>query len=150
MKLIIICFILFEIHICSAQSYVHFPDSNARWSELSYLYGAGPGGYSSSIYNGYLYSLGNDTIIDGYEYTLVGYQSTFHYQIDNPGWIIHSNNYPLNPPGQIFGAIREDTNKKVWFRKLFDHEQGYCDATQLFPFNTDKLLYDFDLHVGDV
>ena len=151
MRLIILFFILFEVNICAAQSYTHFPDSNVRWSEYSYLFGALPG-TSYHNYHGYFYDLGNDTIIDGHEYILVGSQSTFYYQLVNPGGLITVDNYPINPPGEIFGAIREDSDKKVWFRKLADENnvQPYCDATNDFPFGQDILLYDFDVHLGDV
>jgi hypothetical protein len=87
-----------------------------------------------------MYTLSTDTIINSLKYTLVGYQLIWGYSTDLEN-VFFINNYPLNPPGEIFGAIREDSTKKVWFINL--------DSTYGFPLDSNILLYDFNLEEGD-
>src|SRR6185295_11959338 len=150
MKIVFIFLLVISFQNCLAQSYHPFPNSNAKWSEENYLYGAQPGGFSTTLYHGWLYALGDDTLIDSLHYTLVGYQATYSYQFVNSD-LEYASNSTINPPGMIFGAIREDSTKKIWFKKLpanpsFSYS---CFAASSLPVDTEVLLYDFNLQVGD-
>ena len=148
--------LLFLFFIVSAkysfsQNYHPFPDSIARWSECSFFVGAQTGGNTYDIHRGWFYALGNDTLINSINYTLVGVQSTWDYQLDN-GVVTSKHNSPINPPGEIFGAIREDSSKKVWFRNFFHNMNELylrCGGLYELAADTEILLYDFNLHLGD-
>jgi hypothetical protein len=154
----IIVIIFFISQNSSAQTYYNFPTSNAKWSENSYTYGAGPlGSFEIHSYNGWAFTLGNDIIISQKHYSMVGYQSTWSYSYGTNG--VFATNDSLNPPGIIFGAIHEDSSKKVWYRNLisFDtisNNNPLKFLTSVFPFeylkpDSDVILYDFNLNVGD-
>ncbi|MEO5674113.1 MAG: T9SS type A sorting domain-containing protein [Chitinophagales bacterium] len=131
--------------ISSAQTYHPFPDTLAQWSENYVYYGMCCSGY------GYIFAMAGDTIIDNKVYSLLGYNSTYSwetYQYQS------FENYPYDIPGTIFGALREDSSHKIWFRN-FDSLASWMGCHNLsipyfpFPVDSEMLLYDFELEVGD-
>jgi len=146
---ITVLFFLF-IHYSFSQPYHPFPDSSARWSEHGRTMAPSTGGHVNIFGQGWTYSLGNDTIINSVHYSLVGKQPTFFYQL-NDNILVAADNYSINEPGQIFGAIREDSFKKVWFRNFNINPTSlpFCAQLESLPSDTEILLYDFDLQIGD-
>ncbi len=150
MKNIFFIFCLFFIANNSlAQNYHSFPDSVASWSETNYTYLP----TSERDYDGWKFETANDTIINGKQYTLLGFQdATFHIYIDlSNSWFNSSQNFFINHPGNIIGAFREDSTKKVWFRALgndfhFDNNWG---GEIIFSKDSDVIIYDFNLNLGD-
>jgi hypothetical protein len=141
-------FLLFsEMKVSYSQSYHSFPDTLSEWSEGSrYCYVSGPRSCSGS---GYIYTLWGDTLIGGLTYKLIGYNEAYIW--DSYGSVV---NYPYQSPGQIFGALREDITHKVWFRN-FDSLLSWVGCLTFYPsfypvpIDSDLLLYDFGLGVGD-
>lgn len=130
-----------------AQTYHPFPDTLAEWSENS-------GGWwytsqSLKYYDGYLSSLAGDTIIEGTTYVLLGINHTWTKTTEFSGVLLDAANYPFQLPGEIFGALRTDSSKRVWFRRLADSDSGYIYFNFYYPLDTDILIYDFNLEVGD-
>lgn len=143
----LIIYLFSELKFSSGQSYHAFPDSLAEWSEGSrYCYVVGPRSCSGS---GYIYTLWGDTLIGGLKYKLIGYNKAYTW--DSYGLTI---NYPYQFQGQIFGALREDATQKVWFRN-FDSLLSWIGCINFFPpyypfpVDSDLLLYDFGLGIGD-
>ncbi|MBA2408092.1 MAG: T9SS type A sorting domain-containing protein [Chitinophagales bacterium] len=143
--------LIIELNTVSGQFYYPFPDTLASWSEA----GGGcdePGNPTWCSYDGFHFELAHDTIIDSKVYTLLGYQQSYSYDAIFNGsfWDYFEGNYLLFFPGNIVGAIREDSSKKVWFRALYNSfTVGGFPTMQTFPQDTDILIYDFNLQVGD-
>lgn len=136
-----------------AQGYYPFPESGAEWSEnsnscVSYIPPC------DCFADGWLFSEGRDTLISGIKYILIGYDSTWNKFYVSGGSVISAENYNYTIPGLIFGAIRNDAqSKKIWFRKLKNFDipvRGGCvNVNSLFPLDSDIILYDFNLKIGD-
>lgn len=141
---------ILSLKISFAQTYIPFPDSIAKWSEETYTQAVYVGAHIYEDYIGSLYSLGNDTTINSVNYTMIGYQDTWRISFtpDDPTEIMNSE---INFPGKIFGAIREDTSKKVWFRNFYSNPTCFHIYTQLknLPADTEILIYDFNLQYHD-
>jgi len=144
MKKFLFAFLLFisvaEMKISFGQTYHPFPDTLAQWSEGSIYYGMCCSGL------GFMYAEAGDTTINNTVYTLVGFNLTYSW---DTYWSQQYENFSFQIPGEIFGAIREDTLRKIWFRN-FHPNMGwnYC-GVDVLPIDTDLLLYDFNIHVGD-
>jgi hypothetical protein len=109
--------------ICNAQVSVYhpFPDSNAIWGMSSGCTDVNCGDYAY-IKNYY----GGDTIIDGINYKKVIREIL----------LLTNGNCCILPEGLSPGFLRQDTvSKKVYWRNQW--------------MNSDTLLYDFTLNVGD-
>lgn len=139
--------LIVEVKNSSAQTYHPFPDTLAEWSEgTRYCYVSNTRDCSGS---GYVYAVVGDTVIDGLQYKLLGYNLAYNWGNSSP-----EINYPYQFPGQIFGALREDASHKVWFRN-FDSLLNWIGCINFYypfiPFtvDSDMLLYDFGLEVGD-
>ena len=146
---IFLFFILFsELKFSSAQIYHPFPDTLASWSEVGVSCPFWEPGDLCSTYD-WLFSLGHDTIIDGKDYILVGYNLTAYSTWILGGQAVSAVNYSFQLPGEIFGAIREDSDKKVWYRKLKEITQPVFSAAYIGSQDSDILLYDFGVSVGD-
>lgn len=133
--------------ICPQLPYQHFPDSAAKWSESIFgMYSNGGNYYTTSW--GWFYASANDTLIFPYQYHLLGFQRTFSYTLTN-GWCSQANNSPIQIPGQIIGASREDSSRKVWVR--FFNDSSWAEDWSSVPhiLNTDFLVYDFNINAGD-
>ena len=105
--------------------YYPFPDSNAVWREYE------SGTYASSPPVGECYDYENrymgDTIIGAFTYKKI-WKYGAHYGYNCSTYI--------NPINYYVGAIRQDTlQRKIYFLPPFQ--------------NTDTLLYDFNLSLGD-
>ena len=137
--------------ISFAQPYQPFPMSNTRWSEEGEYSNLGGVWDTSHTYYGYSYILAGDTLIDGKHYTLLKGQDTWSYITIYASLSVIDTMYKINPLLQAFGAIREDSFKKVWFKKLSLNSdiQLSCFSTYFLPVDTEILLYDFNLQVGD-
>ncbi len=129
------CVIILIIYKSSfSQLTAHFPDSNYYYNETRYERGSDMTDYNVIEYSIYYKK---DTIVNNITHQLIGLKFT----IDN-----HAPNIP-NINGDIeFALIRNDkTNKKVYIKGFYRN----------FSFNlsldtVEKLLYDFDLKVGDI
>lgn len=118
LRLALVGSILFTLRL-SAQSYFPFPTDSARW-KVSYGSGA----------------LGCPTLVAEYQYEIIGdtiISSVTYKKISRTGYTNNIFCYP-DDWGYI-GCIREDTNKRIYFRSPI--------------VNYDTLLYDFNLAVGD-
>ncbi|HYV90701.1 MAG TPA: T9SS type A sorting domain-containing protein [Chitinophagales bacterium] len=155
MKKFLLAFLIFisvtEMKISFGQTYHSFPDTMASWSEA--------GGDCDDAYNptwcwddGWHFELVKDSIINSNNYTLLSYQQSYSYVAFFNGnyWIYLGGNYPLEFPGDVVGGIREDSGKKIWFRALGNPftVQGF-PTSKTFPQDSDILIYDFDIAVGD-
>ncbi|MFK7758052.1 MAG: T9SS type A sorting domain-containing protein [Flavobacteriales bacterium] len=119
-----------------AQDYVPFPTDSATWKEATQWIALG--------YNPWLpveYKMNGDTLISGLTYSKIQMNL-----IDNP----------YGSSGQYYiGGLREDENKKVYFRPdslVVDEDTAfYYVLPFLFPSDTTEyLLYDFSqIEVGD-
>lgn len=156
MKKILFAFVIFSQVLSEkivAQNYVPFPDSLGKWNESSSMCGTGGPGFSCCT-DGYLYCQSIDTIISGNEYSLIGFNHTY-FQCEHNGTTTSVHNYSFTPPGFIFGAIREDSSRHVWFRRLNDSSGIFSflldsvPLDQIFPLDSDIILYDFNLNAGD-
>jgi len=151
MKKFLLAFLIFisvtEMKISFAQTYHSFPDTLASWSE--YDFGCSGGGQDplECVFTGYLLMLSHDSLIAGKNYALVGLNIPWELQTYGP--IPYPVNYPFQLPGTIIGGLRIDSAKKVWFRKLNDTSEFNIDAAYYFPIDSDILLYDFNIEVGD-
>ena len=104
--------------ITHAQTYHPFSDSLGRWYEQGIIYvmiviqamskkcGA----------DGWVYDQGSDTIINGLKYSLIGEQESWYYSTIGGFVISVAGNDSVIFPGNIIGAIREDSSKKIWYR----------------------------------
>lgn len=140
----IICF-----SFSHAQVYHPFPDSSAKWSEYWWEHSYHISYNTSYLYGKYL-DIAGDTLIDSVQYHLIGYQHTYTALIDL-GTVLQADNLSIQYPGEIIGAIREDSTKKVWFRVINPSGWNFCFGVYAFPhiINTDILIYDFNINIGD-
>ena len=137
--------LIFCSQISVAQTYHPFPDTLAQWSEYSGEWT----NYSTSTryFEGYLSSLAGDTIIQGQSYALLAICHTWSKQTTFAGQLLNAINYTFQPPGEFIGALRTDSSKRVWFRKFTD--SVFFLTNFHYPIDTDILIYDFNLQVGD-
>jgi len=109
-----------------SQTYFHFPDSNAVWSER----------FNPPEYEGYSYFLiygllNQDTTIGSIKYNkLFSFSDT-----------IFTEEYAT-----YIGGIREDSTKRIYYRGINVYESYYPIDTNIFG---EVLLYDFSVKVGD-
>ena len=123
------------------QSYHRLVDSNAVWSEV--IAGLDWSDYNVTDLSGYKFLIEGDTVIQGQHYSLLKFRFTYYYEYKGgfqPWWDAHNINDSL----RVIGAIRESSNKKIWFRQFSNEFPG-----GVFQLNTNILLYDFGLQVGD-
>ena len=133
----------------SSQSYHPFPDTLAQWSEIDTYCPFWDPGDTCATYR-WVFSLAHDTIIDNKQYTLVGYNLTAYSRWVLGGQTVLVENYSYQFPGEIFGAIRESFNKRVWYRKLKDLDEVPGSAfSSIGSLDSDVKLYDFDANIGD-
>lgn len=125
--------------------YHPFPDTLAQWSENS-LSCQGDPPFTTCYVNGYLLSLSADTLIDGKAYVLVGFNHTWTETYTGP--ITTATNLPFQVPDISIGALRTDSSKRVWFRKL-NATIDFANQWNWFPLDSDILLYDFNAQAGD-
>lgn len=117
---------LFAIIDIQSQTYVPFPIDSAAW-KVNYNYQAD--GWHSITSK---FFLNGDTAINDISYSKLFYLDDADNNINN---------------GIYLGGIREDLTKKVYFNgKLPDFYLGQCEV---YPVNTDILLYDFNVNIGD-
>ena len=112
--------------IAQTNIYHQFPDSNAIWNVTF-------GGYQSPSCSKYSYTLIGDTIVNTNTYTKISKQySSYPFNgMGNCDWCC-----PSTANVMYAGAIREDTvAQKVYYLPIGE--------------NTDTLLYDLTLSVGD-
>lgn len=117
-QLMLTFLIVFQIQM-KCQEYIHFPDSNAIWSEV---FISQQPFYTET----YQYGMIGDTLIN----------SIIYHKI----YRLNDTIYPLNP-GQYCGAIREDSEKRI-----------FLYGSECTPFGLGQeevLLYDFSKSVGD-
>jgi hypothetical protein len=129
-KLLSILLISFSLSANAQTSVYHqFPDSNAVWNvELDYYVFCTPFTYPSITH--YSYVIGGDTMIGSETYHQLFVPA---YQTSYSGAPCYNDTVTA---GNYAGAFREDTAaKKVYYVYPFD--------------NTEQLLYDFTLNVGD-
>lgn len=102
-----------------AQNYVSFPTDSARWKVM----------FTSS-------ALGCQPLVAEYQYTMEGdtiFSSVTYKKIFRTGYT--NNSFCYYGPFGYIGSIREDNNKHIYLR--------------LPNSNSDTLIYDFNLSVGD-
>jgi hypothetical protein len=110
-------------------NYIPFPDSNAVWNFRQQLHCLQGGG---NYWTNYTYTYNGDTLINGnYYHQLV---VPYYYAYITGGTCLGGP--AVSQPGQYIGAIRQDTlQRKVYFVEKLAQ--------------TETLLYDFNLQVGD-
>jgi hypothetical protein len=117
--------------IVKGQSYTSFTFPNSIWRD--YIYTGNPifsSLYEYNVYDYEYYTCG-DTIGEKYfKLYKVGY-----YHDINRNWMLNTITHDSTFSCSYFGAIRSDSLKKVYFLP--------ADSS------TEKLLYDFDLQIGD-
>jgi len=131
-KLLVLIAFLAQLNV-EAQTYVPFPASqdSAVWTIYTYRKESGCNGYD-------LYTNG-DTIINNFNYTILGYRGIYY-----PWYSTGTGSGYCEPFGDVYihpksYAYREDNTKKIFFKYL----QGtWADSTEF-------LLYDFGLQLGD-
>lgn len=120
-------------------NYQPFPDSTARWKEYN---------TSWCSYWSYRYELQGDTVLPG-----IGAGKKLYYR----RLYLGSNPCPtasfeiFNDPPQLFGVITQDIDsKKVWFTRLELSASNFpTTMNNEIPVGETRLLYDFNLDVGD-
>jgi|APGre2960657505_1045072.scaffolds.fasta_scaffold13009_2 hypothetical protein len=108
----------------NAQTYYPMPTNSATWTVVEYGYGTFPPETGVTHFG-----LSGDTIINGF---------TYHKLFNNLGGLgfVNPDSAFNLQTALLYGVFREDSSKKVWFRKL--------------PFDTiDILTYNFALNLGD-
>jgi len=147
MKKFLLAFLFFisasEMKISFAQTYHAFPDSSAQWYEHAIQCTEGTCFQEASVL-----TLSADSVMDGKTYTLVGYNWIYFVSyITGIGFPLSGNYFSYELPGVILGGLRIDSAGKVWFRKLND--TSTFSIYYYLPIDSEILLYDFDLQVGD-
>lgn len=104
-------------------------------------------------YQGHVFELEGDTIVNDLSYTKVAL--SFNWSYSTFSGLLNTNDYYEG----VIGGIREDSTKKVWFINFVDMELLYwyeCippasvnSSSPPFPIGEETILYDFDLEVGD-
>lgn len=107
-----------------------------------------PGGHWVVTDKGFLFSLANDTVINGLKYTNLGFQYSWANYSNWTGSTANINHF-IVLPGQIVGAIREDSTKKIWFKNFYADPIFLYDYPQPLPSDTELLIYDFGLSLYD-
>lgn len=133
-----------------AQAYHIFPDSNANWIQEETISWTLQGtGIIHREYYGIKYSLSHDTTINAKQYTLITSQHIWSFYTNDNVLYAPQN---LNSSSHTFGALREDSNKKIWFINFINYSfTCYTYSNSFWPWaiDSDLLLYDFNLHVGE-
>ena len=128
MKKLLLFIVIFPI-LCSAQTEYPLVKDGAVWRKTYSKMPIMPGDFYTIDF--YQYVMQGDTIIDSLSYNK-----------------LYSENYDsIHNPIQYVGAIRETADNKVWFIKSSDWQFKY--SAGIIPNNTEILLYDFGLQVGD-
>lgn len=139
LTLLLTAFCGFSLFAQNTGTYQAFPDSIARWKEYNSIW---------CSYSGYRYELQGDTVLPG-----IGAGKKLYYRK------LYAGTEPcptasfevFNDPPQLFGVITQDIdNKKVWFTRLGTSSDWFpVTMTGGIAIGETKLLYDFDLEVGD-
>jgi hypothetical protein len=116
---ILLCCIL--SNLCTAQNYIPFDFDNGLWYEEHHDMQ-----YERHYYN---YFTDGDTIINGVTYHQL-------YRNGKHTYSIFFTPTPWNYSLELFGFIREDNNKRVYYKGTFNP-------------NPEELLYDFNIALGD-
>ncbi len=152
LKKFLIPLLIFSSQFCSSQVYHLFPDSDAKWSEEA-LWTFPWGSETIQDHCGITISLGSDTIFNSKKYSLLLYKNIWSYETAD-GILTTIENDSSDGSETIIGAIREDSDKKIWLI-YFSQYIPFC--TYIFmdvylpnAIDSEILLYDFDLHIGDV
>jgi hypothetical protein len=121
--LFVCCFCLFVCFQLSAQPYVPFPTDQTTWTVVEQGFGL-----PTPLPGVSHFGTDGDTLIGGVLYTKL---------YANQGGLNVPNPHPAfdRAAATYFGAYREDSSRRVWFR-------GWANAA-------DELRYDFGLAVGD-
>ncbi len=135
--------------------YVPFPDSGAKWNgEYDYCMGCN-GEPNPTIYNfGFYFRETHDTVINTLTYHLINFANTWvsYYLEFEPGTSWAQN---FGPPfsEETVGALLEDSLHRIYYRSFtsgIDYSGEYpFSPPDTFPIDSDILLYDFSLNVGD-
>ena len=132
-----------------AQDYTPFPTANAEWY-ASITYPIMGGGSDVFFWKEYLQG---DTLINGYSYQIVRlFKVCRKYTAPHTFEVTYTTDYALND--LAIGGIRE-SDKKIYFYKFdYDHAihgagEGFENVERSFDVETEYLLYDFDVAVGD-
>ena len=129
-----------------AQQYHPLVVDGAKWNDVFIWDSYFVGGSFTHIRRGYSYTLLNDTIINSNLYKLISYQRTWYYEGYNGG--SEYSNYDLAFPENIFGAIREDSSKKIWFKNFYSNPPALYNYYGFSPpADTEILLYDFNIQL---
>jgi hypothetical protein len=132
--------------------YKTFGDSLARWSQETGSCDSWTSTPLNCFYSGWVNDLGADTLINGLVYKKVGLQQSWSYYKNEIWGDVIAGNYQLTFPGALIGGIREDSLKKIWFRR-FDNSSAPIDLlpgfNNFFIVDSDVILYDFNIQVGD-
>lgn len=119
---LLVFFVFFNQIICSAQTYVPFPDSNAIWRQYHHHYDSGINGLVCHEFQDYIKG---DTIINGITYKNVWSKGYFGLPV------VNCNMYHGHGPKLAYREI----NKQIFYI--------------LYPDTSEFILYDFNLNLGD-
>jgi hypothetical protein len=154
MKTLITILLCITAIIVKAQMpYRAFGDSLGKWSQEYGSCDSWTSGLGFCLMHGWVNDLSNDTIVNNLVYRKVGHQESWYYfKNENSGEIIEFN-YSLMFPSACIGGLREDSIKRIWFRRF----ENPIAPVDLFPFNfeltfpidSDIIIYDFNLQLGD-
>ena len=124
-KIITLLITIFAISsISNAQQYIHFPDSNAIWTQIYTV-------NSPYSFGRYEYGMIGDTIIN----------TTVYHKIYQRS-VVGNSDTTITPANSTFvGAITEDSLKRVYFIQFDNHFN--CTT------NINLKLYDFSKQIGD-
>lgn len=140
-----IILIIGSITGCYSQDIIPIPTTNTSWV-FTTSDGDDGGNY---VYRGYILSTDNDTIINGLNYTNLNL--TQNWEILNfLGYFTDDTNYDL---GHI-AAFRQDSGRVYIYEydvitDQFESGGGIFPYDFPIPNDTDFLLYDFNLELGD-
>jgi hypothetical protein len=129
LQIIFILIAVFQIQYFFAEDYkyVPFPQSDAIWSEVYYY---PENSARSTSYERFTIN-GEDTVIGSLTYKKI---------------FMFTDSVFERSAASYIGALREDENKKVWFR---GNEIVHPRKPLFLPENEDILLYDFSINLGD-
>jgi hypothetical protein len=146
--LLLVC--LLSVLSSKAQDYIPFPDSTAVWNAVFGSFEPGSSGDLSSSHDGYSYLMQGDSLFENMSYSNMYVRKSMHYGSCQgcPNFQTYFSHD--QQPFELIGGIREDSTKKVWFRRygIEDWEpewlwsENYTDTTEI-------ILFDFGMEVGD-
>lgn len=140
--------IIFNSFVANAQSYHSFIHDLAVWVELEATGACDPGNNCVQFYET-IWIMSGDTLINNLEY------KKLYFEVVAYGENIGAWGCWLQPfwtdgvfwQQYLFGFIREDSTKKVFL--IANPEVTPPVMCAVTDFSAEKILYDFDLHVGD-